>query len=38
MDIHKPKPVHSWREFATEIGIVVIGIAIALGGEQIIER
>jgi hypothetical protein len=36
MEIHKPKPVHSWREFATEIGIVVIGIAIALGGDQLI--
>lgn len=37
MDIHKPKPVHSWREFASEILVIVIGIAIALTGEQIIE-
>lgn len=37
MDIHKPKPVHSWREFLTEIGIVVLGIVIALLAEQTVE-
>lgn len=37
MDIHKPKPVHSWREFFSEILVVVTGIAIALAGEQAIE-
>lgn len=37
MDIHKPKPVHSWREFFSEICVIVTGIAIALGGEQVIE-
>ena len=37
MDIHKPKPVHSWREFLSEILVVVTGIAIALAGEQVIE-
>jgi hypothetical protein len=34
MDIHKPKPVHSWREFLTEIGTIICGILIALGLEQ----
>jgi hypothetical protein len=38
MDIHKPKPVHSWREFASEIAVIVIGICIALVGEQIVEK
>jgi len=38
MDIHKPKPVHGWRELASEIGVVVIGIVIALTGEQIVEN
>lgn len=38
MDIHKPKPVHSWREFASEIMVIVIGICIALIGEQIVEN
>jgi len=37
MDIHKPKPVHTWRELLSEVGVIVIGIAIALTGEQAIE-
>jgi hypothetical protein len=37
MDVHTPKPVHSWREFLVEIGIIVIGVTIALAGEQIVE-
>lgn len=37
MDIHKPKPVHSWREFLSEIGVIVIGVMIALAGEQTVE-
>jgi hypothetical protein len=37
MDIHKPKPVHSWRELASEIGVVVVGILIAIGLEQAVE-
>lgn len=38
VDIHKPKPVHSMREFFSEIGVIVVGIAIALTGEQLVER
>lgn len=38
MDVHKPKPIHSLREFISEIAVIVVGIAIALTGEQIIER
>jgi hypothetical protein len=37
MDIHKPKPWHGWREFLGEIGIIVIGVLIALAGEQAVE-
>lgn len=37
MDIRKPKPWHNWREFLTEIGTIVIGVAIALAGEQGVE-
>ena len=37
MDIHKPKPVHGWREFINEIAVIVTGIVIALSGEQIVE-
>jgi hypothetical protein len=37
VEIHKPKPVHSWRELATELGIVVLGICIAISLEQFVE-
>ena len=37
MHFHLPKPLHGWREFAGEVGIIVIGILIALGGEQLVE-
>lgn len=37
MDIHKPKPVHDWRELVSEIGVIVIGVLIALSGEQLVE-
>jgi hypothetical protein len=35
MHFHLPKPLHGWREFAGEVGIIVIGVLIALGVEQI---
>ncbi|MDB5440181.1 MAG: hypothetical protein JWM33_2608 [Caulobacteraceae bacterium] len=38
VEIHKPKPVHSWRELLTEIGVVVISITIALAAEQVVEE
>ncbi|HEX4738719.1 MAG TPA: hypothetical protein VH331_14270 [Allosphingosinicella sp.] len=37
MHIHLPKPLHGWREFIGEVGIIVIGVLIALGAEQLIE-
>jgi hypothetical protein len=37
MEAHKPKPAGGWRGFAGGIGIVVVGVAIALGGEQAVE-
>ncbi len=37
MDIHKPKAIHSWREFLKELGTIVLGILIALGLEQAVE-
>jgi hypothetical protein len=37
MEIHKPKPVRDWREFVGEIGIIVIGVLIALLAEQAAE-
>jgi hypothetical protein len=37
MEIHRPKPVHHWREFLKEVGIIVLGVLIALGAEQTVE-
>ncbi len=37
MHFHLPKPLHGWREFAGEVGIIVLGVLIALGAEQVVE-
>ena len=37
MDIHKPKPIRNFREFLKEVGIIVLGVCIALGAEQTVE-
>ena len=37
MHFHLPKPLHGWREFTGEVGIIVIGVLIALGAEQLVE-
>jgi hypothetical protein len=37
LDIHKPKPVHGWRELFSEIGVIVIGVVIALSAKQLVE-
>ena len=37
MHFHLPKPLHGWREFAGEVGIIVLGVLIALAAEQAIE-
>jgi hypothetical protein len=37
MHLHLPKPLHGWREFLGEVGIIVVGVLIALGAEQIVE-
>ena len=29
--------MHGWREFLGEVGIIVVGVLIALGGEQVVE-
>jgi hypothetical protein len=38
MHFHLPKPLHGWREFAGEVGIIVIGVLIALSAEALVER
>jgi hypothetical protein len=37
MEIHKPKPIHNWREFLKEYAIIVLGVATALAAEQTVE-
>lgn len=37
MEIHKPKPIHNWREFLKEVGTIVLGVCVALGAEQAVE-
>jgi hypothetical protein len=34
MHFHLPKPLHGWRAFGGEVGIIVLGVLIALGVEQ----
>lgn len=36
MHFSLPKPLHGWRQFAGEVGIIVIGVLIALGAEQLV--
>lgn len=38
MHFHLPKPLHGWREFAGEVGIIVLGVLIALTFEQVAEE
>jgi len=33
-----PKPLHGWRAFVGEVGIIVLGVLIALGAEQVMEN
>src|SRR6266700_2826985 len=36
MHFHLPKPLHGWRAFTGEVGIIVVGVLIALGFEQVV--
>ena len=38
MHVQLPKPLHGWREFAGEVGIIVLGVLIALGAQQLAEN
>src|SRR5437588_6426268 len=37
MHFHLPKPLHGWRAFVGEVGIIVIGVLIALTAEQVVD-
>ena len=35
MHFHLPKPMHGWRQFAGEVGVIVLGVLIALAAQQV---
>ena len=37
MHLHLPKPMHGWRAFIGEVGVIVLGVLIALSAEQAVE-
>ncbi len=37
MRFQLPKPLHGWRHFVGEVGIIVLGVLIALGAQQLVE-
>src|SRR4051794_38132329 len=37
MHFHLPKPLHGWRALAGEVGVIVIGVVLALAAEQAVE-
>ena len=37
MIFNLPKPLHGWREFSGEVGVIVLGVLIALGAQQAVE-
>lgn len=37
MHFHLPKPLHGWRVFIGEVGVVVLGVLIALAANAIVE-
>jgi type II secretory pathway pseudopilin PulG len=38
MKIKMPKPLRGWREFWGEVGIIVLGVLIALAAQQLVEN
>ncbi|MEO8455992.1 MAG: hypothetical protein ABI454_12615 [Sphingomicrobium sp.] len=37
MHFHLPKPLHGWRAFVGEVGVIVLGVLIAIGLGQIVD-
>lgn len=37
MHFRIPQPIHGWRQFAGEVGIIVVGVLIALGAQELVE-
>ena len=37
MGLQQLKPLRGWREFSGEVGIIVLGVLIALGAQQVVQ-
>jgi hypothetical protein len=37
MQFHLPKPLHGWRAFIGEVGVVLLGVLLALGAQQLVQ-
>lgn len=37
MPLKIPTPLHGWRVFAGEVGVIVLGVLIALGAQQVVD-
>ncbi len=37
MKVQVPQPLHGWRQFSGEVGVIVLGVLIALGAQQAVE-
>jgi len=37
MHFRLPKPLHGWRAFIGEVGVIVLGVLLALGAQQAVE-
>lgn len=37
MQLRIPQPMNGWRQFAGEVGIIVVGVLIALGAQEVVE-
>lgn len=37
MKVLVPQPLHGWRQFSGEVGVIVLGVLIALGAQQAVE-
>ncbi|MBF6024117.1 hypothetical protein [Lysobacter niastensis] len=38
MRIYLPKPMHGWRAFTGEVGVIVLGVLLALGAQEAVEE
>ena len=36
MHLHLPTPLHGWRQFVGEVGVIVLAVLLALGAEQLV--